>query len=327
MCYAKPGPRCGGHAKESFRIAARAYSDDPDNYAKFEAFQQAKQDLYATPAGWKILKEEIERTPKTSIIKLSKLKKELKSGRERREAMLNAYYLDQAQKEYAASPQTAYDKLAAIASDPELRQEIKERMKGQSHLGGIPNHKVKEILDRAESDQNLDNLIERLNSGEEMPMDGRVSSEGDPLMAHQSDNDIQNLYSSTDYAHQLAMSFSVDDPDRYKVVSITSNGEHVHWAAYDQQTNELIDTYGRHSSVDALTTDWEMFDEYREQGETIGIKKYDNPEDAQRLMTANHEFFPPFWKDNADVVKERFNLSESNKRQIAYQKKAQITSA
>lgn len=327
MCYAKPGPRCGGHAKESFRTAAKAYSEDPNDYSKFEAFQRAKQDLYATPAGWEILEREIDRTPKSSFIQRAKLKKELKSGQERRQAMLNAYYADQATKEYAGSPQTAYDRIAAVARDPELREELKAQMQGRRHLAGVPDYKVREIIDAAETREQMEGIVERLNSGDEFPIDGRRSSEGDPLMAYQSDNDLQNLYSTTDYAHHLAMSFAMDDPKRYKVASITSNGEHVHWVAHDQFTHELVDVYGRHSSVDDLTSGWEMFDEMRENGETIDMKRYDDPNDAQKLMTAGHEFFPPFWRDNADVVKERFNLSDSTKRLTAYQKEAQNASS
>lgn len=183
------------------------------------------------------------------------------------------------------------------------------------------------LLMRQRQESRWGGIVERLNSGDEFPIDGRRSSEGDPLMAYQSDNDLQNLYSTTDYAHHLAMSFAMDDPKRYKVASITSNGEHVHWVAHDQFTHELVDVYGRHSSVDDLTSGWEMFDEMRENGETIDMKRYDDPNDAQKLMTAGHEFFPPFWRDNADVVKERFNLSDSTKRLTAYQKEAQNASS
>lgn len=67
MCYPKPGPRCSAHAKASLKRAIKTFNKDQtdENYA---AYQDAKADFYATPAGFAELEKEYKKTKDPKVL-------------------------------------------------------------------------------------------------------------------------------------------------------------------------------------------------------------------------------------------------------------------
>lgn len=50
MCYAKPGPRCSNHARKKLNYAKKVYEANK-NITNYDAYQQALDEYYTTPAG------------------------------------------------------------------------------------------------------------------------------------------------------------------------------------------------------------------------------------------------------------------------------------
>ena len=308
MCYPKPGPRCSGHAKERFRVTAKAYQEDPDNYEKYEAFREARTDLYSTPAGFKLLEEEIANTPKTSLVQLFRLKQELKQGKKRREEQMNAYHATVSQARIAKSEPMTDERTEAVLLDPDMRDKAKNAL-AHAPMDPLYRQHFQKAIDNVESHLQVASLLEHMYDGEEEIKPGqRASTPGDPAMGYESDDDLQVFYSTSDYCHHLPMALSASDPDRYTPVSVTIDGESAHWAAQDTTTGEYIDVYGRHESLEALTNDWEMFDEARGSGEKIEARTLD-VESARTEMSNNGQFLTPYWRENAQVAIERFKLA------------------
>lgn len=309
MCYPKPGPRCSGHAKERFRVTAKAYQEDPDNYEKYEAFREARTDLYSTPAGFKLLEDEIAQTPKAAVVKLFRLKQELKQGKKRRDEQMNAYQTGLSKARLKNTEPLSDERAEAMLMDPTLREKAKSLL-AENFLDQHTQQYLAQALDRVEGHNQAAALMDSMYDGEQELTPGqRRSTPEDPAMSHESDQDLQVLYSTSDYSHHLSMALAVSDPDRYKVASVTLDGDNAHWAAYDTQTGEYIDVYGRHKTVDALTDEWEMFEEARDRGETIGVDTLDM-ESARSAMSDNNQFLTPYWRENANVAIERFGLAK-----------------
>lgn len=309
MCYPKPGPRCSGHAKERFRTTAEAYKADPDDYQKYESFREARADLHSTPAGFKLLEEEIANTPKASFVQLFRLKQELKQGKRRREEQMNAYHATVSRARIAKSEPMTDERTEAVLLDPDMRDKAKNAL-AHAPLDPLYRQHFQKAIDNVESHLQVASLLEHMYDGEEEIKPGqRASTPGDPAMGYESDDDLQVFYSTSDYCHHLPMALAASDPDRYKPVSVTIDGDNAHWAAYDTQTGEYIDVYGRHKTVDDLTDEWDMFEEARDRGETIGVDTLDM-ESARSAMSDNNQFLTPYWRENANVAIERFGLAK-----------------